>query len=656
MFKQTFKPKSHSERRLSGADRNKLRRTLKERFLNASDADLDLIFPPKTDIYVSKYPNRVLVYTVDGGFPMFFDIHGRGTHIFPTVYALWQVPELLPAFMLKVGEVSRFVIGGEDLMFSGISIPEGLPSFQVGQPWAVKVPGNATPIAVGTTTMSSSEALKARLHGKALRITHYYWDSLWDLVEGHLVRNGGIFEDVVLEDPALSLGCLTSDSCEDSCSTTSSHQNGLTGEVADVGAVHQEQYLDCAPYIDIKKDIPEDLISDTCGLKLIPDASVEAESVENDIHEISSTEVDALLDKCLLQALHTSLNDKDLPMHGSILWSNHVLPCRPSGIILNIKKSSHKKLSKWLQSKSSARLISAKEDKHKKEVILLAVNRMHSDYISFRPEVVDHRIDTNAIEGCPPKLHLELLEIYKPSVHVNPIFKSAGLDTGSFYSASEATEIAFQYVENQNLFKPTDKAIVVLDATLCDALFNGTIVKESTYPPEIHKEDLAAAFLSQMQAYHRVTRGDETVVRKGAVKTVQIMMECRLVNKRMTRVWGLESFFIDVEALAEELQKKFGCRTTVAELPVKKRQEVLVQRGRGVIKDLERHLVENYGIPKRYIEVFDRTRRADFLARREMEQVDCVISDSSDLSEEETEHDKKGLKVVDWPFQVCVEG
>lgn len=38
--------------------------------------------------------------------------------------------------------------------------------------------------------------------------------------------------------------------------------------------------------------------------------------------------------------------------------SNHVLPCRPSGITLDIKKSSHKKLSKWLQSKSSSGLVS----------------------------------------------------------------------------------------------------------------------------------------------------------------------------------------------------------------------------------------------------------------------------------------------------------
>lgn len=65
------------------------------------------------------------------------------------VYALWKVPNLLPSFELKGGEVSRYIIGGADLMFPGINIsPEDFPSFSAGQPWAVRVPGNPAPIAV----------------------------------------------------------------------------------------------------------------------------------------------------------------------------------------------------------------------------------------------------------------------------------------------------------------------------------------------------------------------------------------------------------------------------------------------------------------------------------------------------------------------------
>ncbi|GJY80986.1 hypothetical protein Tco_0493737 [Tanacetum coccineum] len=55
------------------------------------------------------------------------------------VYALWKVPHLLPAFILKGGEVSRYV---------------------------------------RSTCMSSSKALKAGIRGKALKICHHYRDAL----------------------------------------------------------------------------------------------------------------------------------------------------------------------------------------------------------------------------------------------------------------------------------------------------------------------------------------------------------------------------------------------------------------------------------------------------------------------------------------------
>ncbi|KAK1288310.1 hypothetical protein QJS10_CPB19g00220 [Acorus calamus] len=616
MFKKSAEAKLLQ--RLSGADKKKLRRTVKEKFPRASDADVDVILPPKAEITVAKFPNRAHLYGIEGGFPMIFDVDGRGTEIYPTVYALWMVPDLLPAFMLKGGEVSRYVIGGADLMFPGISIPlEGLPSFLAGQPWAVKVPGNPAPIAVGATTMSSTEALKAGLRGKALRIMHYYRDSLWQSVEGHYVPNAGFLEDVVFEDPALASINEASKPCEDTgnASNDPNDVDAKRGEeelVLDYDA-HMKHQIEPSMADDIRNEISEDVATDLAELKVADGVSSEKMNDEKDQHILSIAEVDALLDKCLLQALHTTVNDKDLPMPGSTLWSGHILPCRPSGVMLDIKKSSYKKLSKWLQAKSSAGLILAKEDKHKKEVILLAVNHGHADYKSFvpekrRPETVEQPTDSTTGEGHQSKSQLEIAEIYKSSTHVNPIFNAIGADTGRFYSAAEATDAAFKYIEKENLVKPTNKAMVILDAIFCDALYKGTVKKGTTYPTEIHKKDVGSTFLNRMQVHHRVTRGNESAVRKGAIKNIQILTERRQGNKKVTKVSGVESFLIDAEALASELQKKFACSTSVADLPGKKGSyEVLVQGG--VIDDLARHLVEHYGIPKRYIEVLDKTRR-----------------------------------------------
>lgn len=217
------------------------------------------------------------------------------------------------------------------------------------------------------------------------------------------------------------------------------------------------------------------------------------------------------------------------------------------------------------------RQISVKEDKHKKEVTLVAVKRNHVDYTSFKPE--KKKVEKNeqsaksaANEGQLHKL-FDVVELYKPSVHVNPIFAATGADTSKLYNASEASHIVFGYIEKEKLAKQADKSVVILDATLCDALFKGAIKKGSMYPTEIHKKDIGPIFIGRMQAHHVVTRGSETVVRKGALKPLQIVTERRQGNKKVTKLSGLESFLVDAETLASELQKKFACSTTVSELP-----------------------------------------------------------------------------------------
>lgn len=95
--------------------------------------------------------------------------------------------------------------------------------------------------------------------------------------------------------------------------------------------------------------------------------------------------------------------------------------------------------------------ISAKEDKHKKEIILLAVNRIHPEYTSFKPgkrlpESLDQKHDASSGENRQSRLQLEVVEIYKSSTHVNPIFTSVGADTGGFYTAPEAANVVFRCV------------------------------------------------------------------------------------------------------------------------------------------------------------------------------------------------------------------
>ncbi|KAH7435891.1 hypothetical protein KP509_06G082800 [Ceratopteris richardii] len=547
---------------------------------------------------------------------MLFDLDGRGNDIFPTVYALWKAPSLLPAFFLKGGEVSRYVLGGADLMFPGIYIPpDGLPQFEAGEPWAIKVPGNPCPIAVGVTNISSTEATKAGLRGKALRITHFYKDSLWESAEGRYVPNEGFLEDMVTKDPSY-VTAEPGENLEDDESSVDEDNNANGNELVPSSDVVNSKVLSCT-VVDSKdgeeehdiKTESDMLAADLRGTSIDDVADAETATTEG---PMTAEEIDALLDSCLLQALHTTVKEKDLPMPGSTLWSNHILACRPPGKTLDLKKSSHKKLSKWLQSKSSAGLISAKEDKHRKEIMLLGFNRGHPDFMAFKPlrNIVAQEVQA-APSASDTQQHngkLDVFEVWKCTYHVNPIFEAVGADLSRLYSFSEASEIVFTYVERENLVKENDKAVVLLDALLCDALYKGTVKKGSSYPTEIHKKDLGATFVNRMQAHFKVVRGNESALRKGALKSLQIVTERRQGNKKVTKVTGMECFLVDAEHLANELQKKFACSTSVSDVPGKKGQyEVLVQGG--VIEDLGRHLVSQYGIPKKYIEILDKTKR-----------------------------------------------
>jgi translation initiation factor 2D len=51
MFKKAVEAKS--QQRLSGADRKKLKRTVKDKFPRASDSDLDTLLPPKVSLIFS---------------------------------------------------------------------------------------------------------------------------------------------------------------------------------------------------------------------------------------------------------------------------------------------------------------------------------------------------------------------------------------------------------------------------------------------------------------------------------------------------------------------------------------------------------------------------------------------------------------------------
>jgi len=91
-------------------------------------------------------------------------------------------------------------------------------------------------------------------------------------------------------------------------------------------------------------------------------------------------EQNELLHYCFMAALkgggERKLKDKDLPVLANVFFSDHMLPARPEGTVLNIKRTSYKKLNPFLAEAVSKGLIQTNEPSPG-VIQITAVNRSH---------------------------------------------------------------------------------------------------------------------------------------------------------------------------------------------------------------------------------------------------------------------------------------
>ncbi|KAF6250354.1 hypothetical protein COO60DRAFT_1576296 [Scenedesmus sp. NREL 46B-D3] len=600
MFKKPFAV--NQTHKVSGADRKKIRRSVEKALqLDPSSDLLEQLLPAKSgDLELAKLPapSRLVIYLLDG-LPILLDTSGKGDYV-PTVLGLWSCPSLLPVVMLKHWQVSHYITGGADVMLPGVDASR-LPDFQRGDLLAVCVPGNPAPVAIGAAAMHSMAAAQQAAgqgKGKLVEVIQHYGDTLWQGLGKCAVPNDGFLQGVVAPEGAAAAAAGTGDAA--GAAAAAMQQLGLS-DAAAAGM---------------------DSSQGSAALAAGDASSYEAGAASSGSSTSSPwpDDMDQLLELALLQAIVKSLKDGDLPLSSSALWGHHITPSRPPGTLLDVKKSGHKKMSKFLQTYSKAGLISTREDKHSGDTILTAVNRSHallSEYRPYKSAAASSSTGNGsspaageaggapgtAAAGCDGGGIAPLMveEVFKPSKDVRAVFEAVGASADGCYSASAAAEVAFEYAKQARLDQTApDNRTLLLDALLCDALYKGLIKKGQLYPTHIAKADLREAFLRRLQPQTCISRGQQHVLRKGQPPAVQISGERRQGNKYVTRVVGVEAFLIDPSALAAECQRKYACSTSVNDLPGKNNpgQEVILQGN--VIEKLPDYLMATYGIPKKY--------------------------------------------------------
>lgn len=271
-----------------------------KKFSSLADNDVEQIFSNKESIAVLKlitYANNTVVTYLVKKRPMLFECDGE---LYPTIYFLWHFPDLLPCFTTHPQVVSNLTRGA-DLMLPGVVLPDidgpaKYGRFEKGTLYAINVTNNKAPVAIGTTAHSSMDMYMCAGRGRCVNVLHSLCDHLCQM-------EGNVLPTV----PALGPPTwLLPDTSNDLHSTE--HDNEITEET-------------------IAETLEKTEISDMCD---------------------TVSEMDELLKYCFLKELKYSQKKLTLPILTSNFYRLHMINACPAGKNLDIKKSSYKKLNKFL--------------------------------------------------------------------------------------------------------------------------------------------------------------------------------------------------------------------------------------------------------------------------------------------------------------------
>jgi translation initiation factor 2D len=185
--------------------------------------------------------------------------------------------------------------------------------------------------------------------------------------------------------------------------------------------------------------------------------------------QLTTAEIDEWLKKSLYQSLVYKIKAENattvLPISASSLYSAYIMPCRPvdGGAEIDIKKSSWKKLQKFLKAMEKAGLLKTKEQRG--ETMLVSVNYSH-------PSLQDlHKYKTMeaqaAKEAAPQQKQpqqpqpqqqqkdsnqAEIQEIFKPlGTHMVKFFEEAKHDKDGMYTIPEVRTVIADYIKIHQL-------------------------------------------------------------------------------------------------------------------------------------------------------------------------------------------------------------
>lgn len=529
--------------------------------------------PPKEELNIVKvyaHKGDSLNIYVHSKNPIVFEVE---KNLYPTVYTLWSFPDLLPCFTTWPPVLEKMA-GGADLMLPGVVVPStGLPVVQQGVLCAINVVGSRAPVAIGVSTMSTREMLASGMKGKGFSILHTYKDQLWAYGD----KSGP---------PVIAL--------------------------VETEGEQEEQLVthDCVP----EAHVPETQMENLCLAEIAADTPPQSGDivVEEEKEDLQDTEgchvspqevMDKLLNQCFFHALRYKMKKSDLPLLTSTFLRNYLFSCCPEGQQVDIKKSSYKKLSKFLQVMQQRKILQVKELSKGVESIV-EVDWKHPDIRSFVAEASEPPSSAEDMGGEAEQLYQppEIISLYGISAKMLPLFQESSHRKGDHLTQSDVRSVIIAYVKTNELVHPGNKNFVTVNPIICDCLLDKCEQHDVTL---LKWDDLVTRCLERMQHSHQVTYpGCSPVIRKGNIEPIDISVAQRASNKKVTMIKNLELYGLDPSSFASLLQQRVQASATCTAIPGGK-DRVQVQIQGNQVSHIGKLLLEHYKIPRKYVNGLD---------------------------------------------------
>ncbi|CAO2623262.1 Eukaryotic translation initiation factor 2D [Lemmus lemmus] len=309
--------------------------------------------------------------------------------------------------------------------------------------------------------------------------------------------------------------------------------------------------------------------------------------------------MDELLQQCFLHALKSRVKKSDLPLLTSTLLDSHMFSCCPEGQQLDIKKSSYKKLSKFLQHMQQEQIVQVKELSKGVESIV-TVDWRHPRITSFvipEPSLTSQTVQEGSREQPyhPP----DIKALYCAPANTTQLLQESSHKKGSTLEGIEVRRIIIDYAKRNNLVDADNKNLVKLDPILCDCLLEKN---EQHVVMKLPWDCLLTRCLQNMQPAYQVTfLGQEPILKKGKLCPIDITLAHKSYNKKVTVVRNLETYGLDPCSVAAILQQRCQASTIVSPAPGAK-DSLQVQIQGDQIHHLGRLLLEKFRLPGKYIQ------------------------------------------------------